>query len=89
MRHRHALPCMYSTTESSPVFAEVLRLDVLFAAGTVNQGRGIVVPFTPALRGQSGRVPRRGPNRSRLTQLRILADIEAAGFNPVPPLDAA
>ena len=80
---------MYSTTESSPVFAEVLRLDALFTSGTVNQGRGIVVPFTPVLRGQSGRVPRRGPTRSRLTQLRILADIEAAGFNPVPPLDAA
>ncbi|WP_414661671.1 hypothetical protein [Horticoccus sp. 23ND18S-11] len=69
--------------------AEILRLDVLFASGALNQGRGVVVPFTPALRGQAGRVPRRGPTRSRLAQLRILADIEAGRFNPVPPQDAA
>ena len=80
---------MYFSSESSPVFAEVLRLDALFASGAVNQGRGVVVPFTPALRGQAVRGPRRGATRSRLTALRILADIEDARFNPVPPLDAA
>lgn len=80
---------MYSTTESGPVFAQVLRRDGAIAFPAPSQRRGIVLPFAPVVRGSSSLVPRRGPTRSRLTQLRLLADIEAAVFTPVPPLDAA